>query len=245
MDSHYNSALNARLQLLFAARDWDAVVAYLSALSNAHFRTAGYMIGERLSVGLEADDFWSLALRLITWQAKAFTVTIAKAAALRLKAHTLSLQDGGFLRLAESLRGDGHLIDRQKLIAQLLPSLGDYRDVELLFSLLDESDARRRVDFLVHADGLATAFVLLRTLRFEEHDKPFLSHVCRELLRRAANRASGNTREDSLSYNMASLLRTFFDLTDVRGTFSLAVKPYELARIDTDFETFVRVLTKV
>ena len=36
-----------------------------------------------------------------------------------------------------------------------------------------------------------------------------------------------------------------FDLPDLRGTFSLALESYELSRLDTDYETFCRIITKV
>ncbi len=245
MDRHYHPVVFARLKVLLAGRDWNALQEYLESLSNAHFRIAGYILGERLMPTLEAQDFWDLSSHLILWYAKAFTVTVAKAAALRFKAGSLQLTDEGFKRLADSLQGEGHVIDRQKLLMQWLPCMPDFEAVESLFDTMGIVDARRRVDYLLRIGNLNASFVLLRTLRYEEHDKKYLTSVCKELVRRAANKAGANEHEDSLSYNMASLLRSYFDLPDVRGTFSLAIEAYELANIDTDFEVFERVVTKV
>lgn len=201
------------------------------------------MIGERLLVDVRPQVFWEVARRLILWQPKAFVVTMAKAAAQRLKAGTLSFSDDGFTALTHSLKGDSHLLDRQKLLAVWLPVTDDYEAMESLFDSLGIVEPRRRVDFLMHTEGLTAAFVLLRTLRYEEHDREYLTSVCRSLIRRAT--AESDSRARSLSFNVASLMRSFFDLPDVRGTFSLATEAYELSRIDTDFDVFCRVVTKV
>lgn len=245
MDQHYHPIIYTRLGQLFASADWDGLITYLDSLSNRHFRTAGYLIGERMLTDASPEVFWQVAQRLITWQPKAFTVTMAKAATPRFKANTLSLDDDGFMRLAEALKSDERLIDRQKLLFQWLPAVSQPATMERLFDMLGIHDSRRRVEFLLHTDGLVAAFVLLRTLRFEEHDRDYLTTVCRQLIRRASTLSHTQGKADSLSFNLASLLRTYFDLPDIQGTFSLALQPYELSRLDTDFDTFRRAVTKV
>lgn len=245
MDQHYHPAIYARLQQLFAAADWDALTSYLEGLSNAHFRTAGYLIGERLLGTVTPEVFWEVALRLINWQPRAFTVTIAKAATPRLKAATLTLNDAGFIRLTEALAADERIIDRQKILYQWLPAISQPASMECLFERLGVNAPRRRIDFLLHTDGLPAAFVLLRTLRFEEHDRNYLTTICRQLIQRAASLSNSGGKTGSLGFNLASLLRTFFDLPDIRGTFSLALQPYELSRLDTDFGVFCRIITRV
>ncbi|MCR4994454.1 MAG: hypothetical protein K6A32_03605 [Bacteroidales bacterium] len=245
MDQHYHPLVYARLQQIFATSDWEALPTYLNSLSNAHFRTAGYLIGERCLSDVPEEVFWEVALQLITWQPKAFTVTVAKAAKVRLLDATLSLSDPGFVRLAASLRKEERIIDRQKLLMQWLPAIPQPEMMEQLFEQLGIHEPRRRVDFLIHINGLPAAFVLLRTLRFEEYDSNYLTGVCRQLIRRASQHSTTQGSNDSLSFNLASLLRTYFDLPDIRGTFSLALEPYELSRLDTDYEVFKRILTKV
>ena len=235
MDQHYHPLILQRLQSLFSARDWDGLQVYLTTLSNAHFRTAGYMMGERLMPNMSRDDFWEVMLRLILWQPKAFVVTTAKAATPRLTNGTLSLSDTGFHRLAEVLQGEAHWIDRKKLIQQWLPALTEPSTIETLFRMLQVEDMRLRVEFLLHTSGMAAAFVLLRTLRFEEHDRLYLAQTCRALMKRG----------DSLSFNVASMVRAFFDLQEVKGVFSLHLQPFELSRLDTDYDTFKRIASKV
>ena len=245
MDQHYHPVIYQRLRQLFEASDWDALIPYLTGLSHSHFRTAGYMIGERLLADVNADAFWLIAMRLILWQPKAFTVTMAKAAIPRLSRGSLSLDDPGFHTLAGALKDDSHLIDRQKLLLQWLPTICTPDAMEQLFSVLGITETRRRVEFLLRTDGLVAAFLLLRELRFEEHDPAYLTSVCRQLIQRASSLSHSTGQANSLSFNLASLLRTYFDLPDIRGTFSLHLEPYELSRLDTDFDVFKRVITKV
>ncbi len=235
MDQHYHPLILQRLSSLFAARDWNSVQTYLSTLSHAHFRTAGYLMGERLMPELCREDFWEVMLRLVQWQPKAFVVTTAKAATPRLMQGTLSLTDTGFQRLATALQGQERWIDRKKLLLQWLPVTQEPATIETLFRLLQVNDIRQRVEFLLHTDSMAAAFVLLRSLRFEEHDREWLAQVCRALMKRG----------DNLAFNVASLIRTFFDLQEVKGVFSLNIQPFELTRLETDYESFKRIARKV
>lgn len=234
MDQHYNPQIYARLRALLGQPDFGLLRSYLEELSNAHFRTAGYLLGERLLADAAPDTFWRLMRELVLWHPKAFVGTLAKASALRLQAGTLSLDDAGFAMLADGLQGDGHVIDREKLLLQWLPAARQYQSMERLLDAFGVSTTRR-IDFLLRTEGVVAGFVLLRTLRFEEHDRALLIHACHMLMRRA----------DSLSFNIASTVRAFFDLHEVRGVFSLQIEPYELSRLDTDFDTFRRVVRKV
>ena len=245
MNQHYNPIVYHRLQQLFEIADWEALVTYLDSLSHSQFRTAGYLIGERLLTNLSAESFWEVVKCLILWQPKAFTVMMAKAAAIRLQDGTLTIHDDGFVRLATALQGESHAIDRQKLLMQWLPYINEPTSIEELFSILGVDNPRRRTDFLLRTNTIAAAFVLLRTLRFEEHDREYLTSVCRQLIHRASTLSHSTGHADSLSFNLASLLCSYFDLPDIRGSFSLALHPYELSRLDTDFDTFRHLITKV
>lgn len=235
MDQHYHPIIFQRLRQIFEAKDWTSLIPYLNSLSNAHFRTAGYLIGERLLPTAVSDDFWTVALLLIQWQPKAFTVTLAKAATPRLQQGSLSIDEEGFLRLATFLKENQRTIDQQKILMLWLPAIRQPATMERLFDLFCIDNPRQKAEFLLRTDGLVAGFVLLRTMLFEEHDRVWLASVCRQLMKRS----------DSQSFNLASIFRTYFDLQEVRGTFSLSIQPYEMARLDTDFEVFCRVATKV
>ena len=235
MDQHFHPIIFQRLNALFESGDWQAMQRYLEGLSNAHFRTAGYLLGERLLPSADAEVFWEVMRQLVLWQPKAFTVTTGKAALARLQKGTLTLNDNGFLLLAQALSSPTRIIDRQKLLMLWLPAIKNPQTMEDLFVRLNIADHRRKVEFLLRTEGIVAAFVLLRTLCYEEHDRMYLVGIVRQLMKRGNN----------LSFNLASLLRTYFDLTEIRGTFSLEIQPYELSRIDTDFDVFCRIITKV
>ena len=46
-----------------------------------------------------------------------------------------------------------------------------------------------------------------------------------------------------LAYNMASVLKQYFDIDNIPAVFSLHIEPYQLHRLDKGYETFVKVLT--
>lgn len=50
---------------------------------------------------------------------------------------------------------------------------------------------------------------------------------------------------DDLSYNMASLLKGYFDLKDMKGVFSLQLQPYEFGYLKTSFSAFENTIRKI
>ena len=49
-------------------------------------------------------------------------------------------------------------------------------------------------------------------------------------------------KSDDMSFNMASLLRSYFDLHEIKSTFSLQIEPYELSYIEQSYENFEHIL---
>ena len=127
MDQHYHPILLQRLRALFEGGDWGALKSYLAGLSNAHFRTAGYLLGERLLPQAPADVFWDVTRELILWHPKAFTVTTGKAALPRLQQGSLSLDDEGFRQLIMSV-GEDNLIRRMVCVT------ADYTEMQFDFT---------------------------------------------------------------------------------------------------------------
>lgn len=234
MDQHYHPLVAQRLKQIFESEDWEALVRFLESLSNAHFRTAGYMVGERFLPLLSAEKCWEVARMLMLWQPKAFVVTIGKALALRLKDNTLHIDDEGLQALCTALQGPQHLLDRQKLVHLFLPVIENPKELEKLFLMLSIEDEMQEIEALLHVETAAAGFVLFRLLRREEAQVTLLLQCCRMLMKRG----------DSLAFNMASLIRSYFDLQEIRGTFSLEVRPYEFSRLDTDFEVFKRLVMR-
>ncbi len=227
-DKHYNPAIEARLRGLIASRDWTGVLRYLATLSHSSFRTAGYMLGETLMQPLSDTDFWTFAEALVRSNSKAFLVTLLKGAILR----GVDVDSAGFASFCAAIR-EGET-DVRKTLLLLLPQMSDPQSVSTLFSLLDVADAEKRVSFLLRVPTPAASFVLLLTLRSLDHNRQVLLRTVAYLMKRG----------DDRSFNLASLLKTYFGLEEVRGTFSRPVEPYQLARLDSSYEAFCEALNR-
>lgn len=233
MQPKYSHTLAVRMGEYIQNGDYEGLTVFLEQLTNSAFRTACIMLGGELPDKLDRDAFWQLATHLMLWHPKAFVVTMGKAVVRRVKAGKLAFDDAAAETLYQQMEGPQHIIDRDKLLREWLPACTDPGTMELLLSRLETSTVQRQVDFLLYTVSLPAAYVLLRTLRMEEHDRQLLLSTARQLMRRG----------DSLAFNTASLLRTYFDLNELRGTFSLNIPPYALSRLDTDYEAFCRTVS--
>lgn len=230
MDKHYDPAIYARLQQFAAQRDWHGLTDYLGTLSHAQYRTAGYLLGERIVPQLEENEMWTLVQLLIAHDTKAFLVTMMKAVAERLRDKELHLRSAGsrtFLTQAKE-----NAIDRQKVAIQLLPVLESPDDIQWLMRHLDIEEGKERLGLLLRVPTKAASYALFRTLRYIEHDRPLLVRTANYLIQRS----------DGLGFNLASLLCTYYGLDEVKGTFSLHVQPYQLARIESSYDAFCEIM---
>lgn len=222
-DKHYNPLVASRLRIIADGRQWSLLPDFLEGLSNAQFRTAGYMIGEVFLPQMQSDEFWSVITLLYNYNARAFLVTCMKAATERVGDFRLPAAEALWNKLEQNE------IDATKTLQTLLPAMHD--DVELARYLLNKmvgGNAEKRIAILLHIDTPAAAFLLLDAMRQVEHNRPLLVRTTYFLMKRG----------DSLSFNLASLFKAFFGLDEVRGTFSLNLQPYELARLETSYEAF-------
>ncbi|MCD7721865.1 MAG: hypothetical protein LUI09_06505 [Prevotellaceae bacterium] len=227
-DKHYHPALEARLRVLLAQRDWQGVTAYVDSLSNSQFRTAGYMLGEALMPSLPDSDFWQLASVLVRHNSKAFLVTMLKSAAAR----GLDVGSEGFASFCRLLIPNE--TDTHKALTRLLPLLRSPEEVQRLFAFLGVSDPQRMLRYLLPVATEAASFQLLLTLRFLDHDRGLLLRAVNYVMKRGGD----------LSFNLASLLKTYFGLDEVKGPFSRSVEPYELSRLAASYKAFCQALNR-
>lgn len=216
----------------------DQLLAYLAEMSNAQFRNASRVLGERLLPSVDNDVFWPLFRALFLSDRKAYLGTLLKALALRLsprgaEVSTSSLQESGiwtseFVSVCHELTDT----DRKKVLLSLLPLFASPSDVECLFLQCGLKEGSSWIPFLLQVQSKPCYFLLLKALRYVEHDKPLLIRTCHFLMKRG----------DGLSFSMASLLRLSFGLEEVRGTFSLSLEPYQLARVEQSYEAFLQTM---
>ncbi|MBP5381375.1 MAG: hypothetical protein J6Y39_06590, partial [Bacteroidaceae bacterium] len=164
-----------RLQSFVAQRDWQGIVVYIGTLSNAQFRTAGYILGERIVGELAEKDAWALILELVRYDAKAFLVTMLKAISKKFNEKVYRLHSEGAKAFFDCVKGNA--LDTQKTLLNLLPVMESPEDIQWLFRRLEVEEGEARVPYLVRTQTMAAAYALFRTLKFADHDHDLLVRV--------------------------------------------------------------------
>ena len=223
-DRHYSKTIEQHLLQPLKDADSEGLVRLLSSFSRSEQRTAGYMLGERLLLDCPAELYWQMTEALVCYDSKAYLITLMKTFLLRLSRGTASLSDVTFGRLAAGFNE----VERQKVALLLLPELEQPKQVEHLFQLLGLARGREQLVYLVRVDTLPCLFLLLRSLRYVEHDRAEVLKVARQLMKRG----SGS------SFNLASIVKVAFGLDELSGTFSLRLQPYQIARLEQSYEAF-------
>ena len=223
-DRHYSKTIEQHLLQPLKDADSEGLVRLLSSFSRSEQRTAGYMLGERLLLDCPAELYWQMTEALVRYDSKAYLITLMKTFLLRLRQGTASLSDVTFGRLAAGFNE----VERQKVALLLLPELEQPKQVEQLFQLLGLAKGREQLVYLIRVDTLPCLFLLLRSLRYVEHDRAEVLKVARQLMKRG----SGS------SFNLASIVKVAFGLDELSGTFSLRLQPYQIARLEQSYEAF-------
>ena len=223
-DRHYSKTIEQHLLQPLKDADSEGLVRLLSSFSRSEQRTAGYILGERLLLDCPAELYWQMTEALVCYDSKAYLITLMKTFLLRLSRGTASLSDVPFGRLAAGFNE----VERQKVALLLLPELEQPKQVEQLFQLLGLAKGREQLVYLVRVDTLPCLFLLLRSLRYIEHDRAEVLKVARQLMKRG----SGS------SFNLASIVKVAFGLDELSGTFSLRLQPYQIARLEQSYEAF-------
>ena len=223
-DRHYSKTIEQHLLQPLRDADSDGLVRLLSSFSRSEQRTAGYMLGERLLLDSPAELYWQMTEALVRYDSKAYLITLMKTFLLRLRQGTASLSDVPFGRLAAGFNE----VERQKVALLLLPEFEQPKQVEHLFQLLGLAKGREQLVYLIRVDTLPCLFLLLRSLRYVEHDRAEVLKVARQLMKRG----SGS------SFNLASIVKVAFGLDELSGTFSLRLQPYQIARLEQSYEAF-------
>ena len=222
--ARYSKTLDSRLSPLLERREFAALRDVLSSLSHAQFRMAGIMIGERYAPRMDSASFWTLARCLVEWDSKAFLVTMLKAAVLRAAGEPSFMHDEGFADFCTVLND----VDKFKLLARLLPVAHDHDDVPRLFALIGWTDRRQWLQPLMQVSSMPCYYTLFLALRTIEDDRAYLIRTAVYLMKKG----------DSLSFNMACLVKEYFALDEVKGTFSMKLKPYQFSRVETSYDAF-------
>ena len=215
---------------IIEAEDFSSIPTYLSSLSNASFRTAGYVLGERIMQEVSPVAFWNIFIELNKFDSKAFLLTTLKALISRSGVGDVSFSDSAFKDFLVSIQN--RPVDSHKTIKFILPNLSGVQQIEQFFLNLGLKERNEWIPYLLEVSSLPSQFLLFNSLRYVEHDMNFLVRVARVLIRKG----------DSLSFNVASLMKIYFGLDEIKGTFSLQLRPYELSRIEQSYDAFCKAM---
>ena len=223
-DRHYSKSIELKLLPSVATGDAEELLSLLDSFSRSEQRTAGYMLGERMLTDVQTDLYWQLTSALVRHDSRAYLITLMKTFLVRLSRGTASLSDQSFARLASEFNA----IEQQKVALLLLPELRTPQMVEELFTVMGIAKGREQMVYLVRIDTLPCLFLLLRSLRYIEHDRTEVLKVARQLMKRGTG----------TSFNLASIIKVAFGLDELSGTFSLRLQPYQIARLEQSYEAF-------
>ena len=223
-DRHYSKTIEQKLQPPLLKGDAEGLVQLLESFSRSEQRTAGYMLGERLLLDCQPELYWKMTEALVRYESNAYLITLMKTFLVRLKQGSASLSDEAFSRLAAGFNE----IERQKVALLILPELDQPKQVELFFQVLGVNKGREQMVYLVRVDTLPCLFLLLRSLRYIEHDRVEVLKVAHQLMKRGTGG----------SFNLASIIKVAFGLDELQGTFSLRLQPYQIARLEQSYEAF-------
>lgn len=227
----HNPALHGRLSKLVEAGNVEGLKSALSHLTNNEFRTAGYMLGEEiLKEVVSADAFLDFFFGIVPTNSKAYLGTFMKAAQHIYQQYGLELNDARWDQYAETATP----IDRKKIVEALLPEMQNVEHAQRLLRLFTDDTVEAQMPFLLNAGTTVCYFILFKSLKKVEDNHAYITQQYIALVR----------REQKRSYNMASILRHYFGLDNLPGTFSLQLQPYQLSRLDESFETFSKILNQ-
>ncbi len=225
----YNPAPSRRLSAFIEADDAVGMAAALEQLNNREFRTAGVLLADELvPVWADKGNFAAFFTTIVPHNPKAYLGTFVRAAEKLYAAEKLALTDSWWAEYAAAASA----IDKRKVLEGLLPLARSIAEADALLTALVGNEPEARAPYLLRTATSFAYYLLFRDLKRVEGEHDFIRKCYGLLLREATQRA----------YNMASIIRHYFDIPNLPGNFSLTLMPYELSRLELTPEAFCKIL---
>ena len=236
MDKHFNPIVCSKLQTYAQSADWQGMKAYLDRLSHSAFRTAGYVLAEKVLPSLSADDYWDCFCIVALSDTKAFLITFLKAALQKYHDGSLTFSDDRLLAFGRSTASLPQSLDRQKTLKTILPVLHTPTEVQDILNAFCTADTERKAGYLALADeSMPCYYVLFQMLRQMDHNPDGQVKILAQVIRRST----------PLAYNFVSVMRAYFGITRLGGSYSLTLQPYQLSGIESGYEGFSALMNKI
>lgn len=224
----HNPVVEQNLKALLVGGKFMELRHYLEGLNNTAFRTAGYLLSHVLLPPVSPGTYWQAFLALVPSQPKAYLGTFLNAAVQQQAEGRFQLLP----KYLEQYAPTASPVDRRKILEALLPGATSLADVRLLLNTFCEDSTKARTAFLLLSDTPACAFELFQQMKRLEGQPVEIRRTCLHLMRKATKHA----------FNLAAMLRAYFDLEDLPGNFSLRLEDYQLSRLDVSYEAFCKIL---
>ena len=236
MDKRYNPVIFSRLQSYARSEDWQGMLAYLHGLSHSAFRTAGYVLAEKVLPALDADNYWACFHHVALTDTKAFLMTFLKAALQKYGNGGFGFADNRFLDFAHSTASQAVSLDRHKSLKAILPVLHTPAEVEGLLSAFCNDNSERKANYLAIAgESMPCYYALFQTMRKIDYSTEKLESILMQIIRRST----------PLAYNFVSITQAYFDIGKPKGFYSLTLQPYELSGMESGFDSFAKMMNKI
>lgn len=202
--------------------DW--LLKYLESLSNSKFRFAGKELADSYLPSLSDEQYIEHFRVLFSASPKAYLGTLLKAS----KGRSL-LENETFKSLVPQMT----FVDKTKIAKCLLLIASTPEEVEKVLKGLSCDDQKSSLPLLLDMSTMPCRFVLVKMLRYHDEDKRLLTKTAALLMNKG----------DKISFNIAALMKTAFQLNDLKGVFSLMLAPWELSKIETDYTFFCQKMS--
>lgn len=223
------SILKTQIAVFIRQEKAESLRDYLASLRNADFRLAGQILADRqlwehLPEATANTMFWHFAAVLVAANNRAYLGTMLKAVTA-----TKSLMPT--VEFATTCTTD---IDKKKVLEALLPTQKTPSDVNAMLQMFGFDSAAATENILFKIGTPVCYFILFNLLKQYEDRHDYLRRICIELIRKG----------DKYSFNLACIIKEYFGLAELPGTFSLSLQPYELSRLDANYDTFLSIIRK-
>mgnify|MGYP006988831446 CR=1 FL=1 len=219
--------LKEKIETVVVRKDWDRLPSVLEKLTNSEFRRVQPLVREELFPKLTNEEFWEAFSHFLAFRPQAFLSCIHCIKPLAENG-TLDFNNCHVAAIRQLLT-DTH---KQKLATMAFPYLTSEKLVYQLFDALGIESSDTRLAIVVRENTPLSYFILFNMLKsMPDHHEKCLQ-CCKFILK----------RNDDLSFNMASILRTYFGLNEIKNQLSLKVEQYELSYLESSFDKFRFVL---
>ena len=109
------------------------------------------------------------------------------------------------------------------------------KEFALIWKMFGVYEAEERIDFLMLGTTYVLYYEVFKECKRLQDSHDYLRKLCYVLIRKG----------DNLSFNLASIICTYFGINGVSAMFSLNIEPYKLNYIESSRHNFEKIITSL